>query len=167
MNPEIEQLKKELQELKRWKEEKDRQFISYPLDQHSVEVLNKYFLRIVDEYVYFGGASDNSFPTYVVKQDNKIFDVPTNLLIQYVANPDTDIISIVNKARFNNFADGATIVLYTTDTTPGGLNGQGLTTYYVVNAASDGFSFKVSTTQGGAAVNITSTGSGKQFLARI
>jgi hypothetical protein len=168
-----EELIKRIERLERWRDDRKKQQITFPLDQQSIEILNKYFLRIVDGYVYFGGAGTNAFPILVGKQDTNFVDLRPGL-IQYTADPSTDVITIVNQQVYsaagsgiNQFANDATLVLFTTDTEPGGLSAGGLTTYYVVSAAANGFSFKLSLSSGGAAVNITDTGIGRQFLERI
>jgi len=163
MNPD---LLKRIEALEQWKEQKERQQVVYPLDDESLSTLNKYFLRIIDEYVYFAGVGDNAFLNYVAIQDGKMVDLAP-LFLRYRAEPSTDFITIIDQISYNRFADDMTLVLYTSDTAPGGLSAQGLTTYYVVNATDDGFHFQVSLTLGGSAVNITSTGTGKQILQKL
>lgn len=73
----------------------------------------------------------------------------------YTANATTDFITVSSA-----LPDGTTIQVLSSGTPPGGLSvGQ---TYYVVN--STGTTFKLSLTNGGAAINITTTGSGVQSL---
>lgn len=165
MQEEIEQLKQKVAELEAWKAQKEQRQVSFPLDTESLDTLNKYFVRVVDDYVYLGGASDNSFPTFVCVQDNFRFDVHPGL-VRYTADAASDFITIVDKTPYTKFGNDETLVLFTTDTAPGGLSGQGLTTYYVVSAAANGYSFKLSATEGGAAINITNAGTGRQFLER-
>lgn len=163
---EIEQLKAQVAALTARLDAKDAQQIKFPLDKESIDILNKYFVRIVDEYVYLGGAGDNSFPVFVGTQDGKRFDVyPGN--IRYTVEPSTNVVTIVDRTPYTRFGDDETMVLFTTDTMPSPLSGQGLTTYYVISAASDGYSFKLSATLGGSEINITDVGVGKQFLTRI
>lgn len=162
----MEELEQRIRELEDWKNVRESQQIHYPLDRESIEILNKYFMRIIDEYTYFGGAGDNSFFVMVGNQDGKLFEVSQSL-IRYTADASTDYITIVDKTPQNKFGDDAQVVLFTTDTVPAGLSGQGLTTYHVVSASTDGYKFKLSATQGGSAINITSNGVGRQLLARV
>lgn len=48
MNQEIEKLKAEVEELKSWKAEKERQQLAYPLDQNSLDVINERKLLFSD-----------------------------------------------------------------------------------------------------------------------
>lgn len=161
-----EELQAQIDELMQWKAEKEAQQISFPLDKESFEVLNKYFLSIIDDYVYFAGANSNPFRNLVGSQDGKLVDLGYTMF-RYTVDPATDYVYIVDQSPFNKFVDDETVGIFTTDTEPAGLNGVGgLTTLYVVSASSDGYSFKLSTTSGGGAINITSKGSGKQFLIR-
>jgi hypothetical protein len=162
---EFEELKRKVSELETWKADRERQQIAYPLDNESIKVLNKNFLSMNDEYTYFGGAAAQPFLVYSGSQDGKRFEVPAGN-IRYTA-ATSDVISIVEKTANNRFANDQTISLFTTGTAPAGLTAEGMQTYYVIDAASDGFSFKVSLTEGGAAVNITDTGTGRQYLFRI
>ena len=75
----------------------------------------------------------------------------------YTANAGTDVISFTTA-----LTNGTTIQLFTTSAAPGGLSTG--TTYYVVNAS--GATCKLSLTSGGAAINITSAGTGTQTFAR-
>ena len=159
------ELLRRMEALEAWKAEREKQQITYPVDQESIDALNRYFMRIVDEYSYFGGVGDNTFLSYIGAQGEKVFEVGPGL-IRYTAET-SDFVYIVDKTNINRFTNNDQVLLYTTDTAPGGLTSGGLTTYYVVSAASDGYSFKLSTSEGGAAVNITSTGAGRQYLARI
>lgn len=63
----------------------------------------------------------------------------------------------------HGYADGDTVVIYGGGTAPGGLTLG--TTYYVVNATTD--DFQVAATAGGAAIDLTSAGSGELFLSAI
>lgn len=152
--------------LEDWRAQREKQQITFPLDQESVDVLNRFFMRIVDEYFYFGGASANTFRAFIGRQDDKVFEV-TPGLVRYTAEASSDLVYIVDKNNINVFATDDQVLLYTTDTAPGGLTAEGTQTYYVVSAASDGYSFKLSLTQGGAAVNITNAGVGRQYLIRL
>jgi len=158
--------KRQLKELMDWKQARERQQITFPLDRVSIDVLSKYFMRLIGQYVYFGGAAGNPFLVYEGIQDKTRFEIEA-ALIEYIASAGTDFVSILYpNIPFTVFANDESLVLFTTDTEPGGLSGAGGTLYYVVNATADGLSFQLSLTLGGAAVNITSGGIGRQFLVR-
>lgn len=162
---EIKILKQQVSDLMTWKEQRVKQQITFPLDIQSIDVLNKYFMRIIGNYVYEAGATANVFLVYEGTQGNIRFDAGLSL-IEYVADASTDIVTIKNPNSQTLFYNNQTVVLFTTDTEPAGLSGLGTTTYYIVNATSTG-SFKLSATSGGAAINITSNGIGRQFLTRV
>jgi len=161
-----EDLIKRIEALEKWKVGRERQQITLPLDPMSLAILNKFFVSIVGDYVYLGGTGSRSFQVFSGKQGQFQFNL-TPGLIEYIAEPTTDIVTIVEKTPINRFVNTQTVVLYTTDAMPGGLSGQGLTTYYVVSAAADGYSFKLSLSSGGAAIDITSAGTGKQLMEKF
>jgi hypothetical protein len=72
----------------------------------------------------------------------------------WTADPATDTFTQVG----HNYANGNRWACSTSGTAPAGLICDGATAYYVINATAD--TFKVSTSIGGAAVNITSAGTG-------
>jgi hypothetical protein len=164
----IAQLERQVAELLAWKAEKTRKQLTYPLDKESIDILGKYFIRIVGQYVYYGGVGGKAFLIYEGKQDDIRLELPYSTFVEYVANPTTDFIAILNpNLKSRTYLNDEQIAFYTTDTTPGGLTGNGLTNYYIVSATADGLSFKVSATLGGAAINLTSSGTGRQFLDRF
>jgi hypothetical protein len=73
-------------------------------------------------------------------------------------NVSTDYVTVNSYLRFFN---GDIVNVATDDTSPSpllaGVN------YYVIN--SDGTTFQLSLTGGGAAINITTAGSGQQFIS--
>lgn len=77
---------------------------------------------------------------------------------EFVADPSTDTI----RAQAHGLANGDKVVFFG-DTPPGGL-GEG-TIYYVVSTATD--MFQVSLTQGGAAIDLTSTGGADCWVSKI
>ena len=76
----------------------------------------------------------------------------------YTADAGTDKITFTTA-----LADGTTLQLFTTSATPAGL-ATGIT-YYVVNSDTPTASCKLSLTSGGAAIDITGTGTGTQTFA--
>lgn len=149
-----------LKSLEKWRDERVRQQISYPLDVESQIVLAKYFMKIFDTLTYtVVGAEEHIATIYVGQQGNFQFQVEQNTLFPYTVNVASNIFTIAGGKTFAN--DTAVLVYYA----PGGALPTPLavnTTYYVVS--STGNSFKLSATVGGAAINITTTGTGKQFI---
>lgn len=166
------ELQNQIDDLKRRLDEKDRQQITYPLDIQSIQVLNNYFMRLNDVILTTGGVGGIVTISFIGTQNqlktsnNKLnvsparFVVSENTYVPYTVNTTSNIISIVPGNRFQ-FVDDETVYFQTEDTLPSPL---GAGTYYVINAAADGKSFKVSASLGGAEVNITDTGTGKQYV---
>ena len=158
MNEDTEQLKKDVADLKAWRQKKDLQQISYPLDTQSVNILNKYFVRIYNVLgLIYGGVSLRSFMTLFLKQDTLEFSIAEDTFQTYTVNPATDVFTVQN----GGYQDDDELYVFTSDTqpTPLALNA---TVYYVVSAS--GLTFKLSATSGGAPINITDAGTGVQFI---
>ena len=149
---------KRIEELEKWKAQREQQQITYPLDVNSQVILGKYFMHIVSAITTVGGAAGHEFTTYLGQQGQINFQIGTeNDLVSYTVNVSTDYLTVSSYLRF--FNDTA-VVVATEDTAPSPLVVG--TTYYVIN--SDGTTFQLSATMGGAAINITDTGTGRQFI---
>ena len=168
MNNDIEQLKRDIQELKDWKSRKERQQISYPLDQQSIIILQRYFLRVVNTILQVGGAAGRTFRYFIIRQE----DAPNSNLsyAQLALQQDTSHVFIVDSTTdiFTIpdgfvYSDGDTVTVFTDNTLPNPLVSG--TTYYVVNSSVN--TFKLSLTSGGAAINITTNGTGTQYIDYI
>lgn len=167
-------LQSQIDELKRRLDERDRQQVTYPLDYQSIQVLNKYFMRLKNVVLTTGGVAGIVTISYIGTQDEfntstntdirapLNFVVSENTYVQYTVDPTTNIFTIIPGNRFQ-FVDGESVYFETEDAKPDPL---GPGTYYIINAAADGKSFKVTTVSGSAPdiVDITNTGSGKQYL---
>lgn len=157
MNPDIEQLKKDVAELKVWKDQKTRQQIFYPLDSQSVSVLNKYFPRIINDLIlFFGGASGRGFEYLFFQQDNNKFQINKDQSQPYTVNTTTDVFTVPN----HGYQSGDQIIVFTSDAPPSPLVLGA--TYYVI--APSGLTFKLAATSGGTAIDITDVGAGLQFI---
>jgi hypothetical protein len=169
MDNELQQLKQRIADLEKWKADKEKQQIKYPLDQESLEVLNKYYIRLVESTFYYAGASGHPFPLMITRQGTQL----VGGFLKYTANPANDTITIASGEQmivyghdWAKFANGTQVFIYTNDTEPGGLvAGTGIP-YFVVDASGDGRSFKLEASVGGGAIDITSAGSGQQFITR-
>lgn len=155
----IQQLEKRIAELEKYVSEKKKQQISFPLDQISIGILNENFMRVTGRYdVFYGGAGGNSFPLYVGNQGIYNFEVKSPSTSGYTVNTTDDTLTThgSNLKYFNGFL----VQVSTTDTPPAPLVAGDI--YGVIN--SDGFTFQLEASAGGGAINITSTGTGLQFI---
>lgn len=114
------QLQNRVEELERWKQEKTTQQISYPLDNESFVILNKYFLSFVDVF-NFVGATGFEISNLLVKQDSKLYALRTvfPFLYFFSADDETDFLSIGLNLEGNtqgSFQVENEIKVYTTET---------------------------------------------------
>lgn len=149
-------LQQRIENIEKWQREKDAQQIKYPLDVRSVAILQKYFMRIIDTIFTEGGAGGNTFVNYLGSQDEKVFLVAQNTFFPY----QVDVASNVFTTSNVEMQDDMMVYVASSGTPPSPLDT--LVQYFVVNAS--GKTFQLSLTQGGAAINITDTGSGNQYL---
>lgn len=167
-----------LDRLEKWQSEREEQQIKFPLDANSLSVLNKYYLHIIDIYPTFGGAAGKSFVNFVGQQDN----IPTKLLndsngvasgfalnkfniqqlnlLPYSVDATTDKLTLADDLAIDS--DGMYATFYTNDAAPGGITAGLGTPAYKLNNVLD-LTFQIQDTNGGT-VNITSAGTGRQFL---
>lgn len=151
----IKQLERQVQELLSWKLSKERQQISYPLDENSKQVLNKDFISLITRLEFTQSLVPEPFIALLVTQNGKQHMLPAyGSLFQFTAATTDVITSQVT------FVDNMLVTLFTTDTLPAGLDDT--TSYYTVN--SSGNTCKLSLTLGGAAVDITDTGTGLHYF---
>jgi hypothetical protein len=145
----IEALEREIAEMK-------KQQIKYPLDAESFKILNKYFLS-VQGYLDFNSSSGSIIRNMLVSQDNKLEAVGVlGRLTRFTVNTSTNVLTLSE----GNFADDAQVALLSTDTLPAPLDDS--IPYYVIN--SSGRTLKLSASVGGAAVDITNTGTGAHYI---
>lgn len=168
---------KRITALEKWKEERTRQQIVYPLDDRSFQILNKYFLSSIGSAFYQSGGNDNLFKEVIVQQDGKINSLGAEFfLLQYSVNltNSTVVLSreIINGGQaylFDNqqvvVASGTIVngIIQTPDDGFGPISG----IKYVVNASLDGTIVQLSDSMGGPALNFTTRGIGNQYLILI
>lgn len=122
MNPqELAKLRSDVDMLLKWREQKNSQQISYPLDYNSTVILNKSFLSIINN-LDFTSSSGQVFPNILVRQDGKIYliSVQTNL-VQFTANPSTDVITLgtfISSGGQGSFSDGDQVMVNSTGDLP-------------------------------------------------
>ena len=156
MNEDITRLQKDVADLKAWRAKKDLQQISYPLDAQSLNILSKYFFRVTKKF--FKQIVSVYLPYALLEQETSPVSsmvVRTSSIIQFSANPSTDVLTGSDKVSNDDSLD-----FYTTGTLPTPL--EQYLTLFVINAS--GKTFQVSTDIGGSALDITSSGNGTQFL---
>ena len=163
-----EELTRRVEELEAWKKSREAQQITFPLDERSRAVLQKYFLSLVRPLNFVNATGDEFRDVLVVQDDKYNLLSATAQLARYSADASTDQLTVgqdlvnLSKASFQN---GNQVTLYTTGTTPGGLSAGQI--YFVVNATSGGTVFKLSLSSGGAAINITSAGTGENYIRYV
>lgn len=159
----IKKLENQIQSLEKWKAEKEKQQIAFPLDSQSIDILQKYFISYFSTISYSAGVGGNNFVSYLAKQDNLIFELNPPSLISYIVNVSTNYLTTFQYSGNLKFFDNQEVLLYTDGTAPSPLSAGLGTVYHVIN--SDGYVFQLSATPGGAAIDITNNGSGRQFIA--
>ena len=159
LQQQIDDLKAQVEELKTWKEEKDAQQLSYPLDDVSKSILEKDFFRLTELVTYYGGASGTASVTALTRVDDQDLGVPIVAnLMNFSVDPATNLIY---PAKPFYLETDWTVYFSSTDTLPAGLDST-VITYYVINPTTT--SFQVSASAGGAAIDITSAGVGSHYV---
>lgn len=154
-------LESKVNELYEWMSQRKRQFVPDPLDPISKKILEKDFMRIVGSGVMAQVLSSSEFPfgyvKTVLKNKEKIIQFRDDVK-RCLVDASTDIITANSHGLVNN----DTVIFYTTEELPAGIDT--FTTFYVVSATAT--TFKVSLTQGGSAIDITTNGKGEQYFSR-
>jgi len=157
----IQRLENQIKTLEQWKAEKENQQISFPLDNQSIEILNKYFMRIYTEANVINNDDPGDpylFLKYLGKQGSYIFDLNQSKFYEYIVNVSNNTLNVQEKA----FKEGTRLFFTTTDTAPSPID-IGLS-YYTINVS--GLNFQITTISGdaGSIVDITDIGTGRQFI---
>jgi hypothetical protein len=158
-------LLKRIEVLEKWKADREKQQIVFPLDNQSQIILNKYFASI--GFIQFdAGAGGNPFRLMLATQNGRTEAVEAySSLMRYSADTTADTLligqDVVNLTQ-GSFVDGQQVLLLSSDTFPSPLDST--TSYYVVNSSSGGTVIQLSLTFGGAAINITTGGVGTQYI---
>lgn len=158
MDNKLQQLENRIKQLEKWKQKKEQQQISFPIDTESIDILKKYFMRIETTINYTAGASGNPFTTFIGSQGEREFALSKNTFISYTVNPSND------EFKCNTYLSNGIQIVFLSDGTPPSPISAGVP-YYIINAS--GTTFEISTTSGGSAVDITDTGTGRQYFQII
>ena len=156
----IKKLENQIQSLEKWKAEKEKQQIAFPLDIRSIEILQKYFMHITEEISTEGDLPGSYITRYLGKQDNKQFDVFKNTFLQYTVDIENNILKVLSRS----FEINTQIWFTTEDTAPNPIDTSGFTDYYVINPTNT--TFQITTVMGdaGSIVDITDIGVGRQYI---
>lgn len=171
MPQDYQKLLKRVEELEKWKAEKIRQQISYPLDTQSQNILGKYFMNITDRFDYeIVGAASHPASLFVGIQGNLSFQLQPQSYFRYTVDTANDTVTAIggpdpNGSYTGRFPNDTEVLVYTDDTYPNPLAVN--TTYFVVNTSTDKQTFQLSLTQGGAAINLTTKGVGTQLITLV
>lgn len=159
-----EELIARIEALERWKTDREKQQINFPLDNQSIEILNNYFMRLTSSYSYEGGAAGHTFQVYIGQQKNvpglaispAQFEVSSATTFRYsMTDLPNDIATIVG----STIGDGARFNISTTGTVPAGLDT--LETYWAIGVTANTFKFS---TDGVTPIDVTTNGTGIQRL---
>lgn len=150
--------------LEKWKMEKEAQQIKFPLDVQSIAILNKYFMRIDKTVLYeIVGAAAHPVTLYLGSQDTLPFQITPQNIFPYTVNTTSNELTVTDN---NSFAEDQEVYVYIT---PGGTYPSPLDvniTYFIKSLSKtvSGTVFELSLTQGGATINITTSGVGPQYI---
>ncbi len=167
MDQEIKQLEDRVAGLLKWKDERSEERLTFPLDFVSRRTLNYYSNPLFSGLPVSTGRLFPSFLDVITEllavglevriNGQKRILLLTIELNQFTVNTSTDVIT--NSAGSHNLNNGDQIAFTSTNFLPVGLSA--LSIYYVINRT--GTTFQVSTTRGGSAVDITTSGTGTQY----
>lgn len=150
--------------LEKWKTEKEAQQIKFPLDVQSVAILNKYFMRIDSTVLYeVVGAAAHPVTVYLGNQDGLPFEITPQNIYPYTVNVTTNELTVTTN---NSFFEDQEVYVFTT---PSGSFPSPLDVnipYFIksISKTASGTVFVLSLTPGGATINITTNGTGPQYI---
>ncbi len=164
MEKEITQLEKRVAELVKIKNQRIQERLVFPLDIETRNLLNRGVLVSTgkiqpDVSLLFTDLL--SFGMEFTVNNRKRVVVTYRPLHAFTSNFTTDVLS--NSNGSHNLNNDDRIALTTTDTLPGGLDT--IIIYYVINRT--GTTFKLSTSSGGSAMDITNNGIGTHYWGKI
>lgn len=156
----IEGLEARIEELLKWKEDRINQQLTYPLDKISTEIIQKDVV-VATGSVEIPPPISDFFAMGIGYRVNGVQRVLITSLIgiEFTSDFTTDTLTSAN----HGLSNGDALVLTSTGILPAGLDT--ITIYYVVSAGSN--TFKLSSTSGGSAVNLTDDGSGVHYFGKL
>jgi len=166
-----ESLEQRVAALEKWKEEKTRQQIAYPLDERSFIILNKYFLSQIATLAFDEGVGGSPFRSILVRQDENVNEINVSTsLITFGVNITTNVLNIGNDVINKNqgrFEDDQRVSVYSTGELPAPLTSTFPGGYWVIDGTNGGTQIQLSETMGGAAINITNSGTGQHYIVDV
>lgn len=172
MNNEITQLEKKVALLEKWKSDRQSERLRLPLDNDSRITLKSYKTVNTPGLIE---CRNNIFASTYIDALSELLDYGIEVNIngkkrvlfvtyprkQVTVNTSSDVVTSVDGSH--NLKNGDLVTFTTTGTLPTGITD--FTSYYIVQRT--GSTFKISLTDGGSAVDITSTGSGTLYYSKI
>ena len=173
MPQDYQKLLKRVEELEKWKAEKTRQQISYPLDTQSQANLGKYFMNIFERFDYeILGAASHPASLFVGTQGNYSFQLQPQTYFRYTVDTNANTVTVIGSPSPNGsfpgrFPNDTEVIVFTSDTFPAPLAIN--TSYYVIETSTDQQTFKLTTVQGDTdfIVNFTTRGVGVQLITLV
>lgn len=161
---EITNLKRQVEELMKWKQERERQQITFPLDAQSIDVLQNYFMQVLGKGMFtrVNGTIGDTF--FYVRSKNKNDRVGSyGIMLPYTVNISTNVFTAQN----HGFIDDIQVKVLSESQTEGVFTSppsplDDSTPYYIINATTN--TFQLSLTLGGSAIDITNGGTGNNFI---
>lgn len=165
MDQETSQLMERISALEKWQKDRTAQQITFPLDIQSQTILNKYFLTLSGALL-FTNSSGLTFAELLLTQDGKTNAVSALAsLVRFTVNTGTNVLNLGLDIVTNiqgSYSNGNQVILYSTGTLPAPLTSD--SPYFVVNASGGGTVIQLSLTSGGAPIDITTVGTGNQYM---
>jgi len=156
MEERLKKLEAKVAELEAWKKARIAQQLTYPLDKISTDIVQKDALIYISN-LNFVRVDGIEVPNILVKHNGRVELISVyNQLQAFTVNASTNVFT----STAHGLADGQQVYFLSTGVLPSPL--VDYTFYYIINASTD--TFKVSATFGGAAVDITDTGTGTHFV---
>lgn len=157
---EFELLKARVDELKQWMESTKKQQLDYPLDWESTQIIQKDLLVATGKEHPFLFTDLIAFGLEVDLNGVKTVLYASLPMKEFTADDTTDVCTYVNGTH--GLLNDDVVNLATTNTLPDPLDTA--TDYYVIDATAS--TFKLSTSSGGSAVDITDTGTGSHYFLK-
>lgn len=165
---ELIQLENKVATLVAWKEAKDKERLTYPLDSISTKVLQTWPTYSYSGLPVFTGkihTGDGNLTDLIgIGMEVEINGQKRVLLLAkplytFTANATTDVLTT---SGHHNLINGTPLYLTTNGTLPAGLSE--LSTHYVISRTAT--TFQLSTSVGGAAEDFSDSGSGTHYYAK-
>jgi hypothetical protein len=160
----ITKLEADVKELIDWKREKVQQQLTYPLDKVSTTISQRDLLVIKNRFIFLRSDGTLNFNGYIMNDVNGLGEVLVraySTIYEFTVDTTTDIFT----SPAHRFSNTDRIFVLSTGTTPAPLQEFSTgTSYYIISSTTD--TFQLSATSGGAAINITTVGTIRNFITK-